>query len=120
MFLLDAIPSLFYNYHSKVKHSINAVQSKETYGSFSMVFASNFCRYYLAYAPRILRSGVDEKVMVTTYNVNFDVEVKATLRDARDSTNVIASGVAKVQPGMFQTCCLTSAFWVSHVLLWEY
>ena len=68
------------------------------------------CRYYLAYAPRILRAGVDEKVLVATYNVNFEVEVKATLRDKRDSEKVIVTGVAKVQPGRFHINCLIFAF----------
>ena len=57
--------------------------------------------------------------MVTTYNVDFEVEVKATLRDARDRRKVIASGVAKVKPGRFQTYCIIFAFWLSKNLLWE-
>ena len=92
---------------------MNIVYSKEIYRSVSTVFVSYFCRYYLAYAPRILRAGAVEKVMVTTYNVNFDVEVKATLRDARDSKKVIASGVAKVQPGRFHTYCPIFPFWLT-------
>ena len=50
--------------------------------------------------------------MVTTYNANSEVEVKATLRDARDSKKVIASGVAKVQPGRFHTYCPMFLFWL--------
>ena len=72
-------------------------------------------RYYLAYAPRILRAGVDEKVLVTTYNVNFEVEVKASLRDDRNRQKVIATGVAKVQPGRF-TYIASSLLLGSHKL----
>lgn len=59
-----------------------------------------FYRYYLAYAPRILRAGVVEKVLVTTSNVTFDVKVKATLTDGRDDNKHIAVEKAIVKPGI--------------------
>ena len=47
----------------------------------------------------MLRAGVDERVLVTTSNVNFEVKITASLRDAKDSDKVLSSGFAIVQPG---------------------
>ena len=39
--------------------------------------------------------------MVMTKDVDFDVQVKATLRDGRASNKIVASDIAQVKPGRF-------------------
>ena len=49
--------------------------------------------------PRVLRAGVEEKVLVTTQNVDFDVTVEAKLLNTRSSNDLIVAGKSVVKPG---------------------
>ncbi len=68
------------------------------------------------YAPRIFRAGVDEKVLLSTSNIDFDVTFTTTFRSGRNfkvsSSNVVKPGKLSIRQCLFLSLLLINLYFL--------